>query len=90
MNDSDVDIMKQIVSRFEPEKDVETDEDVTVIPAKTHAEALKALKILHLYEEQQEDGDSKLIQLLNRRQRAIKDYVMEKKIQRSIHSYFSM
>ncbi|KAI4135594.1 MAG: hypothetical protein LQ347_000526 [Umbilicaria vellea] len=60
VNNSDDDILKQIVSCFEPEKDVETDENVTVISSNTDTEALKVLITLHLYEEQQEDGNCKL------------------------------
>lgn len=90
VNNSDDDILKQIVSCFEPEKDVETDENVTVISSNTDTEALKVLITLHLYEEQQEDGNCKLIKLLNRRQQGIKDHMTEKKTQRSIHSYFSV
>lgn len=90
VDDSDIDIVDQIVGRFGVEKDVETDEDVTVTPPKTDKEALEALETLYLYEVQQEDSDCELIKLLNRRRRGIKDHMAEKKTQQPIYSYFSV
>lgn len=66
----------------------ETDEEDVIIPKVGHGEALQALQLLRLYEEQQEGGDSGWILRLNRHERVMKGRGFQGLKQASIKNFF--
>jgi hypothetical protein len=65
------DLIQQIAEQFGPERDAESDEEMHEVRNVEIQEALDALNTLRQYEEQQQDGDSALISLLNKHERCI-------------------
>ena len=85
------DIVHAIVQQYAPaeSRDHETDEEEEVIPDVTCEEALFSLRQLRLYEEQQDHGDTKMIQQLNEYEKVIKSRGHHPhRQQASITSYF--
>jgi hypothetical protein len=71
VEDEPGDLIQQIAEQFGPERDAESDEEMHEVRNVGIQEALDALNILRQYEEQQQDGDSALITLLNKNERCI-------------------
>ena len=81
IKDTDPDILKRVIEAygiFEIEKNQETDEVTSIIPKIQEKEALIALNTLRLCEEQQDEGDTHLLQGLDRHER-----VMQARVQKS-------
>lgn len=90
IDDEDGDIFEQIVDRFGNGKDAETDEEETPVLVKiTTMEALQALQVIRLHEEQQAEGDKEFLIRLNRHERVLHQRRQNDSIQTSITSYFS-
>ena len=66
----------------------ETNEEDIIIPKVEHGEALQALDLLCLYEEQQEDGDSGWISQLNCHKSVIKSRGFQELKQANIKNFF--
>lgn len=60
----DVDLTEQIAQQFDPQPDYESDEEEEVIPKITTLQALHAVELLQLYEEQQQDGQHRALEHL--------------------------
>ena len=66
------DLIEHVAELYGPERDAESDEEDVPKDQVKLDEALKALETLRLYEEQQEDGEDRLINLLSRHERRIR------------------
>ena len=90
MYDADEIIINGIIAGYSTEeKAYETDEEDVLqrrIPPK---EAIAALQILRLYEEQQDEGDSRFISGLGRHERVIRRRTEQGLKQSTISSYFT-
>ena len=74
IEDTDQDILEGVIEVygiFKIEKDQETDEETSVIPKIQEKEAFIVLNTLRLYEEQQDEGDTHLLQGLDRHERVM-------------------
>ena len=89
LDDNDIDIVEHIVNRYSEREQESDEEEPPLIEPKTLAEAFSALRDLRTYEEQQEDGDSELIQHLNRQERVLKERSGKRLHQGKITSYFT-
>ena len=87
--DEPVDIIEHISAQFGPERDAESDEEDIEQPKIKISEALASLRQLRLYEEQQNDGDSTLLHLLNKHEQQIQDRRMKKSQQMFITVFFT-
>ena len=91
VEDSAEDLIEHIAELYAgPDRDTETDEDDFAQPQIKVDEALQALQKLHLYEEQQEDGNRDLIITLTRHDRQIQGRRIRNTKQNSITTYFSV
>lgn len=88
VEDTIEDLDTQVLAQFDPEVEVESDEEVEPTPKIPINEALTALNCLRLYEEQQEMGNTSLIQALDRQERAIISRRMTIAQQQDIRSFF--
>ena len=86
--DGPADIIEHIAAQFGPERDAESDEEDIEQPKIKISEALAALRQLQLYEEQQNDGDSTLLHLLNKHEQRIQDRRMKESQQMPITAFF--
>lgn len=68
----DVDLTEQIAQQFDPQPDYESDEEEEVIPKITTLQALHAVELLQLYEEQQQDGQHRALEHLQAHEAVIK------------------
>ena len=75
--DGPADIIEHIAAQFGPEQDAESDEEDIGQPKIKISEALAALRLLRLYEKQQNDEDSTLLHLLNKHEQQIQDRRMK-------------
>lgn len=93
VEDQDDEIVDHIVSCYTVvptlQRGYETDEDEMVEQEISMKDAMTALRTLQLYEEQQTDGDTELLQHLHKQERLMKAREMTGKQQCSITSYFS-
>lgn len=88
VEDSIEKIDEDILARYGPEIDAESDEEYEELPRISFNEALDALKNLRLHEEQQDDGDQGLIQALDRHERALAFRKSSRMTQGDIRSFF--
>ena len=72
VNDSDKEIIDDIIARFDPERFAESDEEVIDIPQVKLSEAISALITLRLYEEQQQEGNPTLNRMLRQHEFELK------------------
>ena len=80
VTDKTEEIVEYIAAQFSPERDAESDEeDIELQPKIKISEALAALQQLRVFdnEEQQNDGDSSVLSLLNKYEQQIQDRRME-------------
>jgi len=89
MNEKSENIIEQIAAQFDLERDAESDEEDIEQPKIKISEALAALQQLRLYEEQQNDGDSKFLSMLNKHEQQIEDRRIKKRQQISITAFFN-
>ena len=88
--DEPEDLMEHIAAQFGPERDAESDEEEDIEQPKIKiSEALAALQQLRLYEEQQDNGDSSLLSLLNKYEQQIQDRRMKESQQMPITAFFN-
>ena len=73
---------------FGPEIEAESDEETYILPKISNAEAMEALKKLHLYEEQQDAGIKAFIQTLDRHERVVSIQKAQLQQQQDIRVYF--
>jgi len=76
------------VSCHGSEREHETNEEEVELIYIKETEALAALSLLRLYEEQQEDGDSEVVSLLNRQERVIRSRGSKSTHQTTLDSWF--
>ena len=81
-------IIEHIAAQFGPEQDAESDEENIEQPKIKISDALAALWLLQLYEEQQNDGNSTLLHLLNKHEQQIQDRRMKESQQMPITAFF--
>jgi hypothetical protein len=79
----------QILAKFGPDIEDDSDEEVEILPRITHIEALDALNRLRLYEEQQDEGLISLLQALALGESNIRKRQIEARSQMDIRSYFN-
>ncbi len=82
-------IIEHIAAQFGPERDAESDEEDIEQPKIKISEALAALQQLWLYEEQQKDGDSSVLSLLNKYEQRVQDRRMKESQQMPITAFFN-
>ena len=83
------DIMDHVVEIFGAEKEAETEEEFeTPQMIVKHSEALAALQSLRLYEEQQENAETRLISDLTKHERVMQGRRMETAVQTQIDGFF--
>jgi len=80
----------QILAKFGPDTEDDSDEEVEILPRITHIEALDALNKLRLYEEQQDEGLISLLQSLALGESNIRKRQVEARSQMDIRNYFSI
>ena len=83
------DIIEHIAAQFGAEQDAESDEEDIEQSKIKISETLAALRLLWLYEKQQNDGDSTLLHLLNKHEQRIQDRRMKKSQQMPITAFFT-
>ena len=71
--DQTEDIIEHIAAQFGPKQDAESDEKDIEQPKIKIFDAVAALQQLRLYEEQQEEGDTRFLSLLNKYKQRIQD-----------------
>src|SRR6266496_6169061 len=81
-------IIEHIAAQFGPERDAKSDEEDIEQSKIKISEALASLRQLQLYEEQQNDGDSTLLHLLNKHEQRIQDRRIKKSQQMPITAFF--
>ena len=87
--DEPANIIEHIAAQFGPEREAESDEEDIEQPKIKISEALAALRQLQLYEEQQNDGDSTLLHLLNKHEQRVQDRRMKESQQMPITAFFT-
>lgn len=85
--DNSDDIIADIVEQF-TERDAETDEEEDIQQKVKPQEAIQALQLLRLYEEQSDDCDIDLIRRLNQYEKRLVDRKIEGQQQQLISSFF--
>ena len=87
--DQTEDIIEYIAAQFGPEQDAESDEKDIEQPKIKISNTVTALQQLRLYEEQQEDDDTRFLSLLNKYEQRIKDRRIIERQQTSITAFFN-
>src|SRR6266496_2744632 len=82
-------IIEHIAAQFGPERDAESDEENIEQPKIKISEALAALQQLRLYEEQQNEGDSSFLSLLNKYEQRVQDRRIKESQQMPITAFFN-
>ena len=83
-------IVEHVAAQFGPEKDAESDEEEAVEQLKMKiSEALTALQQLRLYKEQQDQGNSGFLILLNKHEQEIQGRRLKERQQTSITAFFN-
>ncbi len=88
IDDGDKDIVEQIISCHESEREHETDEKKVKLVYIKETETLAALSLLRLYEKQQKDDDDEVISLLHRQERVIRSKGSKSTHQTTLDSWF--
>src|SRR5204863_3777091 len=83
------DIIEHIAAQFGPERDAESDEEDIEQPKIKMSQSYTAVQLLRLWEEQQKDGDSSVLSLLNKYEQRIRERRMRESQQRPITAFFS-
>src|SRR5436190_19530941 len=86
--DESGDIIEHIAAQFGPEQDESDEEDVEQPKIKI-TEAILALQQLQLYEEQQEESNTRVLNLLNRYEQQIQGRRIRDSQQTSITAFFN-
>ena len=93
VQDNPDDIGNQILAQYAPEQEQEHDEldeeSMEPLPSVSIDEAIAAIQLLSLYEEQQADGSSSFIYGLNSHERVLRSRKLAIQHQGDIRSYFS-
>jgi hypothetical protein len=90
IEDSIEELDAQILAKYGPEVDAESDEEIENLPQILHAEALDAIYKLRLYEEQQDEGIRSLLESLKLSERQIRQRQVDERSQMDIRAYFSV
>ncbi|MCJ1425169.1 hypothetical protein MMC29_003057 [Sticta canariensis] len=88
VDDVDEDLVDQIVGRYGADREAETDEEEDFKEPVRLKQAMEALEILQLYEEQQNKGNLRLLEELRRQSRIMLRRRIEGAEQKTITEYF--
>jgi len=90
IEDSLEELDENILAKYDPDIEAESDEEVETLPQIGQGEALDALYKLRLYEERQDTGPRTLLEALSLSETLIRRRQVDERIQMDIRSYFSM